>query len=145
MKNVSATGIKVFLTASHTFPAGFWVSAFADDKDPVGGDNTTVHETAMGPNGDLVFWGTPQPILVRLGVINGSEEDENLRILYHANRVAKNKASVKDIITLVIQYPDGRKVTCVNGVITNGPAFPVATSNARINGNEYGFAFENVI
>ncbi|MBR2392574.1 MAG: hypothetical protein IKA93_03255 [Elusimicrobiaceae bacterium] len=145
MQNVSATGIKVFLTASHTFPAGFWVSAFADDKDPVATDNTAVHETAMGPNGDLVFWGTPQPIQVRLGVINGSEDDENLRIIYHANRVAKNKASVKDIVNMVIHYPDGRKVTCTNGVIVSGPALPSATASAKINGNEYGFAFENVI
>lgn len=145
MENVSATGTKVFLIASHTFPAGVWISEFADDKDAVAVDTTTVNETAVGPNGDMVFWGTPQAIPVKLGVINGSESDENLRILYNANRVAKNKASVKDIITMTVEYPDGRKIICNNGVITDGPALPTATSAARINGNEYSFAFENVI
>lgn len=145
MNNESATGIKAFLTASHTFPAGFWISEFADDRDAVAVENTPVNEVAMGPNGDMVFWGTPKPIPVKLGVINGSESDENLRILYNANRVAKNKASVKDIITLTVHYPDGRKIICNNGVITDGPALPTAVSSARINGNEYSFAFENVI
>lgn len=145
MNNVSATGIKAFLIASHTFPAGFWISEFADDRDAVSVENTQVNETAMGPNGDMVVWGTPTPIAVQLGVINGSESDENLRILFNANRVAKNKASVKDIITLTIQYPDGRKIICNNGVLVSGPALPTAVSSSRINGNEYGFRFENVI
>ena len=145
MNDVSATGLKVFITASHTFPAGFWVSKFADDKDALTPDNTTVNETAMGPNGDMVFFGTPNPVPVKLGVIPGSEDDENLQILYNANRVAKNKASVKDVIQMVAHYPNGTKKTFVNGVITEGPAAYSATSNARLNGNEYGFAFENVI
>lgn len=145
MNDVSATGTKVFITASHTFPAGIWVSQFADDKDAVTSDSTTVNETAMGPNGDMVFFGTPNPATLKMGVIPGSEDDKNLQILYNANRVAKNKASVKDIIQAVVHYPNGEKKTFVNGVITDGPAAYTATSNARLNGNEYGFAFENVI
>lgn len=145
MDNVSATGTKVFITASHTFPAGFWVSKFADDKDAVTSDNIQINETAMGPNGDMVFFGTPNAVPVKLGIIPGSEDDKNLQILYQANRVAKNKASVKDIIQMVVHYANGEKKTFVNGVITDGPAAYTATSNARINGNEYGFAFENVI
>lgn len=145
MNDASSTGTKVFIVASHTFPAGFWVSKFADDKDAVTTDNTTLNETAMGPNGDMVFWNVPNPLAVKLGVIPGSEDDKNLQILYNANRVAKNKASIKDIIQMVVHYANGTKDTYVNGVITEGPSGYTATSSARLNGNEYGFAFENKI
>lgn len=145
MTDISATGTKVFLSASNTFPAGIWITAFADDKDAVSVETQNVSDTAMGPNGDMVSWGTPNPVSLKLGVIAASEDNENLALLLNANRVAKNKAAAKDLITAVIHYPDGKKVTCENGVIKDGPVMSTAASSARLNGNEYTFHFENVI
>ncbi len=145
MENVSGTGVKAFLQASHTFPVGIWLSIFADDKDAVSSDTVNINDTAMGVNGDMVFWGTPNVVPVKFGVIDGSEDDKNLSLLLENNRVAKNKASVKDIITLTIMYPDGRKKLCVNGVIKDGAVLSSVTSNARRPSREYTFHFENVI
>lgn len=143
MQDISATGTSATIFASLTFPAGFTVTALADDANPIDVETLQLGDTGMGVNGDMVFWSTPNPIRITVRPIPNSDADENLQILVSANRVAKNKAAVQDIITMAVNYPDGKVVTFTNGkLLTGTPALGVA-SNSRLQTREYQFVFEN--
>lgn len=141
--NISGNGIEVSVVGSVTFPSGFNVTQFADDSDPFDLPEIQIAETAMGVSGDLVVWNTPNPITFTLSVIPGSEDDKNLAILFEENRVAKKKKSAKDVITVTGIYPDGSKITLVNGAITNGMPGNSVASAGRLKSKTYTFAFEN--
>jgi len=143
MEDVSGTGIEITVIAAPTFPTGIKVSAFADDADPLDSPELQIAEWGMGVNGDLVIWRTPKPIEVTLNVIPNTEEDKNLAILYDANRVAKGKASVKDVITLIAKYPDGTTKMLTNGAIVSGMPLNSIASSGKTKSKPYKFVFEN--
>ena len=145
MHNVSATGIKMRLVASLTFPAGFDITQFADDGDPLNSENLTIAETAAALNGDLVAWGKPNVIPLTVAVLPDTDEDRNLSILWNVNRVGKNKVAVQDIITLVVTYPNGDQKILSNGVMISGPALNSGSSEGRLKTKEYEFSFESII
>lgn len=145
MQDISAVGTSATIFATATFPAGFTVTAWADDANPIEVETLQLGDTGMGVNGDLVVWSTPNPIRLTLRPIPNTDADANLQLLVSANRVAKNKAAVQDIITLAVNYPDGTVVTFTNGkILTGTPALGVA-SNARLQTREYQFVFENQV
>ena len=143
MEDVSGTGIEITVIAAPTFPTGIKVSAFADDADPLDSPELQIAEWGMGVNSDLVIWRTPKPIEVTLNVIPNTEEDKNLAILYDANRVAKGKASVKDVITLIAKYPDGTTKMLTNGAIVSGMPLNSIASSGKTKSKPYKFVFEN--
>lgn len=144
MENISATGLEVTVRASQTFPQGFTVTAFADDADPLDGPNIDVSDSAMGVNGDLAVWNTPQPLEITLNVIPGTEDDRNLELLAEANRVAKGKSFARDNITMTFRYPvPGKRFTLINGHIRSVPPVYSAASAGRIKSRAYTFRFEN--
>lgn len=143
MADVSGTGIELTVIAAPTFPTGIKISAFADDADPLDVPELQIAEWAMGVNGDLVIWRTPKPIEITLNVIPDSDEDKNLAILFDSNRVAKNKLSVKDIVTLVAKYPDGTTKMLSNGAIVSGMPMNGISSNGKTKSKPYKFVFEN--
>lgn len=145
MHNVSATGIKMRLVASLTFPAGFDITQFADDGDPLNSENLTIAETAAALNGDLVAWGKPNVIPLIVAVLPDTDEDRNLSILWNVNRIGKNKVAVQDIITLVVTYPNGDQKILSNGVMISGPALNSGSSEGRLKTKEYEFSFESII
>lgn len=145
MHNVSATGLKMRLVASLTFPAGFDITQFADDADPLNSENLTIAETAAALNGDLVAWGTPNVIPLTVAVLPDTDEDRNLSILWNVNRIGKNKVAVQDVITLVVTYPNGDQKILSNGVMISGPALNSGSSEGRLKTKEYGFSFESII
>lgn len=145
MHNVSATGIKMRLVASLTFPAGFDITQFADDGDPLNSEKLTIAETAAALNGDLVAWGKPNVIPLTVAVLPDTDEDRNLSILWNVNRIGKNKVAVQDIITLVVTYPNGDQKILSNGVMISGPALNSGSSEGRLKTKEYEFSFESII
>ena len=145
MHNVSATGIKMRLVASLTFPAGFDITQFADDGDPLNSENLTIAETAAALNGDLVAWGKPNVIPLTIAVLPDTDEDRNLSILWNVNRIGKNKVAVQDVITLVVTYPNGDQKILSNGVMISGPALNSGTAEGRLKTKEYEFSFESII
>lgn len=145
MEDISAIGLKVNVLATHTFPQGFEITEFADDSDPLDFPAITIAETGMGVNGDLVVWSRPVPLEVSLSVIPNTEADKNLTILLDMNRVAKGKASVSDIITLIATYPDGTRKMLTNGKLLSGILANGVSSNGRIKSKEYRFVFENKV
>lgn len=145
MHDVSASGMKIRLVAVPTFPAGFDITRFSDDSDPVSGDNVDIASAAAALNGDMVSWSVPNLVPVRVNVLPGTEEARNLDILWSVNRSGKNKVSVKDTISMVITYPDGRQKAFGQGVMLSGPPFDGASSEGRLRTREYGFAFQDAI
>lgn len=144
MENVSATGLEVTIKASATFPAGFTVTSFVDDADPLDGQNIDIADSAMGINGDLIVWNAPKPLAITINVIPGTEDDKNLELLAEANRVAKNKSFARDTITMTFYYPIAdKRYTLINGVITSIPPVYSAASAGRIKSRAYTFVFEN--
>ncbi|WP_152035037.1 phage tail fiber protein [Pseudomonas ovata] len=101
MYDVSGTGLSLNIVASKIFPNGFPVTEFADDADPFDLSAVTAATAAMNVNGDLVVYSSPQPILPSINVIPGSEADNNLQILFEANRAAKGKKIARDVIKIV--------------------------------------------
>lgn len=142
MQDISGFGIQVRIVASQTFPNGFTVTSFADDADPFAFTDQQIKDKAMGVNGDLIAWSTATPTELTINVIPKSDDDKNLTVLFEANRAAKGKKPVQDIITMTAIYPDGSTVTLNNGVITNGTVANSVASAGRMNTKSYAFAFE---
>lgn len=143
MQDVSATGFTLVLKASQTFPNGFTISEVADDADPFDIPAVEIASTAMNVNGDLVTWSSPQPMNATVNVIPASEADNNLAILWDANRAARGKRHARDIITLVASYPDGSTKTFSEGKMTSGMPGGSVASGGRIKSNAYVFAFQD--
>ena len=145
MKDISGTGLSVTVIASKTFPRGILCTEFPDDTDPMDLPEITITESGMGLNGDLVTYSSPQPIPYSLSLIPGSPEELSLAFLLEANRVAKGKKSANDVITIVINYPDGTRRTLAPGRITGGLPGAGVSSDGRIKTPTYNFVFENKV
>lgn len=144
MQNITGNGTEVIIKGSVTFPQGFSFTQFADDSDPFDIPEVQIAETAMGVNGDLVVWSSPNPIAINLATVPNGEDDINLGILYEANRVQKGKKAAGDVITITVIYTDGSKITFGGGAITNGMPGNSIASAGRIKSKTYGFSFESI-
>lgn len=142
---IGGFGLVVSLRASNTFPAGLIIEQFADDADPFDFPDIEIAQIAMGLNGDLLTWSKATPLQVTLSVVPESDDDNNLAVVWQANRVGKNKQSARDIITLVGKYPSGYTVTLTNGKMTNGSPSNSISSAGRMKSKQYKFAFENIL
>lgn len=144
MTDISGYGLRVTLRASVTFPAGLTISQFADDADPIDNPAADLAEGAMGLNGDLVTWASPQPLTLTLNVLPGMDDDRNLSVLAQRNVVGRGQRPARDTITAVILYPDGRQVTLARGALTNATLAPGVSSAGRVKTRAYTFMFEQI-
>lgn len=143
MENISGFGTQINLIASNTYPIGVNLTQFADDSDPIDFPVLQIADAAMGLNGDLIPWSKANPIKVTLNIIPNSLDDETLSILLEANRVGRGKTGAQDTITMAVLYPDGRYVTLIEGVITEGMPNLSIASAGRMKTKTYNFVFEN--
>lgn len=145
MTDISGLGTAVRIAASNTFPIGFEVTQFADDSDPIDFPSLQIGDDAMGLNGDRVSWTPANPIRATLNIIAGSDDDQNLTLLFEANRAGRNKVSAKDVLTMIVSYPDGQIATFIKGsCIEFMPAKSIA-SESRLKSKAYIFSFENQV
>lgn len=144
MEDISVTGISLTITASETFPNGFTFTDFADDADPFDMPALVIAAAAMNVNGTLVTWSAPAPILPTINAIPGSPGDNNLSILFEANRPAQGKRIARDVITIVGNYPDGSSVTLSNGKMLSGAPGKSAASAGRLKSKPYAWAFQDI-
>lgn len=145
MEDISGIGITVTIFASKTFPAGLTISQFADDADPLDLPDVELLAEGMNVNGELVTWLTPKPLTVDINVIPNTEDAKNLDILFDANRPAYKKVAVRDLITFVVNYPDGKKKILNNGRPKTYAAASSIASAGRYKSRHYQFVFENKI
>lgn len=142
MENVSVNGSSARLVASFTFPTGFDLIKFADDADPFDISDNTVASHGSGINGDLVVWSTANGIEISVSVLPGTDEANNLAILWSSNKVAVGKVAVKDILTLVINLPNGKQQIYSGGALISGPAGISGSSDGRQKTQTYSMVFE---
>lgn len=145
LQDVTAFGLDITITADKTLPMGVTISEFAEDADPINVTEVTMGESEMGVNGDLILTRRARPIEFTLPVIPGTAGSEALHTLWEANRLAKNKNAVRDIITAVINYPNGNTVTLTDGAIVSGPPITGVSSAGRLMTENFGFVFANVV
>jgi len=147
MQNVSGFGFVATVKASKTFPNGFPLTMFADDADPFDVPSMQIADKGMGVNGDMVHWSKANPINISFNIIPGSGDDENLRVLFEANRPGKGKVIASDEISISVIYPgDGaRSYNLVKGILTDGMPTNGVQQSQRQKSKTYNFSFENVI
>ena len=143
MTDLSTTGVAFRVVATNTFPQGFTVTQFASDADPWDAPSIDIATTEMDLNGNLNSWSTPVPMTRTIGMTPGTEEERNMRALYEANRVGKDKRSARDRITIVATWSDGSTETLGGGKMISGPSGKSTTQAARMKSVTYGFAFES--
>jgi hypothetical protein len=144
-QDISGYGLRVTIVADQTFPNGFTVSAFAGDADPFDLPEIETKNYKMGLNGDLTSSVTAVPINVTLNVIPKSEDDQNLQALFNANRAARGKAPVNDVITMTGVYADGTTVTLINGGTGSYmPSNSISSGNSELKSRPYSFTFEDI-
>jgi hypothetical protein len=144
MADVSGFGTLIEIRASFTFPAGFTLTQFADDADPIDIPSLQIGDKTMGANGDLITWSKANPIPVNVNILPGDEDDSNMMILFDANRISRGKNGARDIITMTIVYPDSRVVTFNKGKATDYIPGNPFQSSGRLKTKPYSFAFESV-
>lgn len=144
MYDISAIGVSARVIASLTFPVGFTITEFADDADPFDLPAIDIATPSMNVNGDLLVYSAATPINITLNVIPGSEADNNLSVIFEANRPGKNKRHAGDIITIVANYPDGASLMLSEGKMTNGVPGNSPASAGRIKSKAFTFAFQNL-
>lgn len=144
MPDISGFGGIIQLVASVTFPAGISLSQFADDTDPFDPQVLEIGDAVMGVNGDLATFSKANPLVLNISFFPQTDDDNNMQVLFDANRVAKGKRSVQDIITLTIIYPNGKPKTYNNGKIISGIPGDAIASSSRLKTKPYGFKFESI-
>jgi hypothetical protein len=145
VQDVSAFGFEINVIASNTFPQGFPVTQFADDTDPFDNPDLKIADTKMGINGDLITYSVASPIIIKVAVVPGSLDDQNLAALAQANRVGKGKTSAQDIISIAAQYPQGTTKQINGGKMTDAPVLSSLASAGRLKSKVYSFAFESTV
>lgn len=144
MQDISAIGVSVRVLASFTFPSGFLVTEFASDADPFDLPSIDIATAEMNVNGELVVFSAPTPITLTLNVIPDSDADKNLAVIFEANRAAKNKRSVRDVITIIGVYPNGSTISLALGKMTAGMPANSPASAGRMKSKAYTFVFEQL-
>lgn len=140
--NLSASGIRIELIAVPTLPYGVTITEFTDDADPLSAAQLQLGDFTVGINGDLILNHKPAGIQVDINVIPDSDADRALESLLDANRVAKNKVSYQDVITMTVVYPSGITKVLNNGAIVAGTPLTGVSSQGRLKTKTYSFVFE---
>lgn len=98
----------------------------------------------MGVNGDLITWSKANPLKLTISLVPNSDDDKNMAILLEANRVGKGKQGARDVVSIIVIYPDGRMSAFTQGKITDGSPGNSIASAGRMKSKTYGFAFQNL-
>ena len=148
MGDISGFGLEVLVVATSTFPVGFNVTEFSDDADAFSVEEMQQGDVAMGLNGDMVSWSTPNPIRVTISVIPDSDDDINLSLLAEANRTGKGKRAVLDQIFMTKTVPGAPgdvPLILTNGKMINSSIATSVQQGGRKQTKNYVFAFENKV
>lgn len=140
MYNISAHGLSIKVLSLQTFPLGFTLSQFSDDKAPLVISDDEVAGYEMTYDGDLFSYTKATPVTVTVSVIPGQSDDYNLRALLAAKRSANSLIGFNDATTMIISYPDGQKTVFAKGTIVSGPPAD-SVEGGRRKTNSYLFAF----
>ena len=132
------------MISSNTHPFGIAIESFPDDVDPISFSPINIKEAQMDLNGKPVSWAIGVMIPLNISVIPGSDDDEQLYVLFNANRASGFMSPKRDEITLTISYPDNSMKVFSKGYIVSGTPSAGAAASGRITTKTYGFAFASM-
>lgn len=141
MINVGGFGSNLTIIALSSFPVGFSVSEFADDVDPVIFEDVETTGIEMLYDGSLFAFDKASPIVCRIAVVPGGDDDANLKILLQARKASISFLPLPDVTSMIITYGGGGRVMLTNGSIIAGPVADSIVQQGRKKGNVYTFAF----
>jgi hypothetical protein len=141
MIDVSASGTKVNIIALQSFPIGFSMESFADDIDPLVAEEVESSGFEMLYDGSMFAFDKAAPIKITVGVIAGSSDDINLKIMLQARKSNVKILPFPDYVSMVITYPDGGRVLLSNGLLMTGPLADTVQATGRKKGNAFTFVF----
>jgi hypothetical protein len=144
-QEVSANGVKLMLFASISYPMGVEIASFNPGDDPISFDDLTVAETEMGVNGNMIVYRTPYSYNLTFNITPMTDQDAIMENIANADRIAFGKSSAKNVLTLVVIYPQGRTLTFIDGALTSIPGGFSAGGNGRIGGRQYSMSFRNMV
>jgi hypothetical protein len=139
--NIGACGFKLFIHSLYTFPLGFEINEFADDRDPFDLPDISLGTYEPDLNGNLVFYNRPTPFPVDLYLIPNSGADKNCRQLFNSNFQSSWKFSGNDLVTMIATYASGETKIALGGHINIGSPMPSAAVNGRLKSQHYQFIF----
>ncbi len=141
MINISGTGTGIVIVALQSFPMGFNLTQFADDIDPLAAEEVEATGFEMLYDGSLFAFDKAAPIMLTVGVIAGSSDDINLKIMLQTRKSNVSILPFQDVVSAVISYPDGGRIILSNGALIKGPLIDGIQNTGRKKGNAYTFAF----
>ena len=139
--DVTGCGFKIYIQSLYTFPLGFEIDEFADDKDPFDLPDIQIGEYQSDLNGNLVFWNKPVPFIIDLNLLAGTQGEQNCRTLFNSNYQSGTKGAADDLITMVATYANGDVKIAVNGHINVASPLQSIAYNGRIKSQHYQFIF----
>lgn len=144
MQDVTGWGTSVTVVALQTFPQGFKLTQFADDKDPLTIEDLEPVGYEMLYDGNLFAYDKAAPVMVSVSVIPNTEDDINLKILLQTKKGGIRLLPISDVTSMVISYPDGGMTILSGGTILSGPPADSINQAGRKIGNTYKFVFASI-
>jgi hypothetical protein len=139
-----AFGLIATVLAKKTFPSTFQIDQWADDEMPISFDATQVSDHKMLADGNMFSFDVARPIPVKIAVIAGSSDDENLSVLLKAGVSQNSIIPIKDTVILTVNYPGKFTIIFSDGYLRSGPMAPSISQDGRVKGNVYEFVFNAV-
>lgn len=141
MEQVGGFGTTVSILAMKTFPTGFTLKKFADDVAPIEFGETQIADHEFLVDGGLFPFETSSAVSVKIGVIPGTEDDENLSILFNANKSIFRVGGLPDLMVMTINYPNQAPIILNSGYMRTGRAGTTIAETGRGKGKIYEFVF----
>jgi hypothetical protein len=141
MENIGGFGTTVTILATKTFPVGFTLSKFSDDVAPIEFGESQVADHEFLVDGDIISFETATAVSVKVSVIPGTEDDENLNILLNSNKSIFRIGGFPDLMVMTINYPNQAPLVLNKGYIRSGPAGTSISEAGRGKGKQYEFIF----
>lgn len=141
MEQVGGFGTSITILAMKTFPVGFNITKFADDVAPVEFGETQLADHEFLVDGGMFSFDTSSAISVKIGVIPGTEDDENLSILFNASKSIFRVGGLPDLMVMTIMYPNQPPIILNAGYMRAGKAGTTISEAGRGKGKIYEFVF----
>jgi len=141
MDNVGGFGVVISLIATKTFPVGLTLSKFSDDVSPIEFSESQVADHEFLVDGDIISFETSSAVTVKIGVIPGSDDDDNLSIMLNSNKSIFRIGGLPDLMIMSILYPNQPGIVLNRGYIRSGSLGTSMSEAGRGKGKQFEFIF----
>lgn len=144
MTDISAAGLSITFVTTISYPLGFTITAFADDADPLNIADINVGDMALDLNGNAYEWSVAEPVPVDLNLHANTEGSEDLDGLFDANKPGPNKQTVRDTITMTVNFPNKPTEIYSGGTTISYAPGTGTNSSGKQKVKKYSFKFSQM-